>query len=110
MHYLITGDAENEEYPLAYAILIGYLLHESLSGWTYLPPDDVREVSNALSSLTEAGFHKKCKPDSVPELDIYKYPSVYEEDIDEAIEYFRKLKYFYQDAVKNGNAIIRYFH
>jgi len=110
LHYQITGDAENEEYPLAYAIMIGHLLHESWSDWVYLPPDEVKEVSYALSSLSEDDFYMKCKPESVSELDIYKYPSVHKEDVDDALEYFRKLKDYYQDAANKGNAMLRYFH
>ncbi|MBW1803052.1 MAG: YfbM family protein [Deltaproteobacteria bacterium] len=110
LHYLITGDAENEEYPLAYAIMVGYLLHKSWNNLIYLPSDEVREVSDAISSLSEDDFYMKYKPESVSELDIYKYPSVHKEDVDDALEYFRKLKDYYQDAANKGNAMLRYFH
>ncbi len=110
LHYLITGGAENEDYPLAYAIMVGYLLHESWGDWVFLPPDEVREVSDALSSLSEDDFYMKCTAESVSELDIYKYPSVSEEDVDEALEDFRILKEYYADAATKGNAILRLFH
>ena len=90
--------------------MIGYLLHESWGDWVFLPPDEVREVSDALSSLSEDDFYMKCTAESVSELDIYKYPSVSEEDVDEALEDFRILKEYYADAANKGNAILRLFH
>jgi hypothetical protein len=109
LHYLITGGPENEDYPLAYAIMIGHLLHESWGDWVYLSPDEVKEVSDALSTLTEDDFYMKSKPESVLRLDIYRYPSISKKDVDDAIEYFRKLKDYYQDAAKRGNAMLRVF-
>ena len=111
LHYLITGDEEGEEYPLAYAIMVGYPLNESGEDTSFLPPDIVKDVAEGLSTLSEADMRKLCDPDVTPHPEIYKYPfPIHEEDIDEAIEYLKQLREYYQHASDNGNAMLRFFY
>ena len=111
VHYLVTGDAEGGEYPLGHAILGGYMLQESVEDTSFLPPDIVKDVAAGLSTLSEADMRKLFDPDVTPKPEIYKYPfPIHEEDFDEALSFFRRVKEYYQDAAKNGNAMIRLFH
>lgn len=110
LHYFITGEIGDAEYPLGHAVLGGYCLNESWDGLSYLSPDDVVKVEAALSALSETDFYKKCTSDSTPELEIYKFPSISNEDVEESIEDFKRLKAYYRDAAKNGNALIRHLN
>ena len=83
-------------------------MSHGVTGFIYLP-DEVKEVSYAISSLSEDDFYMKCKNKSVSELGIYRFPFIYKENVDDALEYFRKLKNYYQEAANKGNAMLRVF-
>jgi len=59
LNYLITGDVEGGDYPLAHAIMAGHLLHESWNTLVYSSADEVKEVAKALSDLSEEDLRKK---------------------------------------------------
>jgi len=105
VHYLITGDPYSENYPLAYAVMVGYQVHES--NWSFLPYDQVKEVAESLAALSDGDLRKVGETRPIPK--IYKTPSISEDDIEEAFGYFHRLKDYYQDAANNGNSILRVF-
>jgi len=111
LHYLIIGDAENEDYPLAHAIMVGHLLHESRNDLIYSLPDEVKDISRALSTLSKKDLWKNCDPKLTTKAEIYRYPKgVDEHEFDEAMKDFRRLKRFYNNAAEKGNSILRFFH
>lgn len=105
MHYLIIGEADGGEYPFAYAIMGGYPVSESSDEITYLPPDDVKEISNALTAPTDDDLCSRFDTDAIAKAEIYKYNheelKASEDDLDKAQRFFHKLREYYQDAVKN---------
>ena len=106
LHYLITGDVDNEDYPLAYAVMVGYRIYDSRDDWSFLPSDQVKEIAEALAVLSDDDLRKIGEIRPIPE--IYRTPSI-SEYIDEALVYFHKLKDYYQDASDNGNVLLRVF-
>jgi hypothetical protein len=107
LHYLITGDADNEDYPLACAVMAGYLLHKSWNDWSFLPSDQVKEIAEALVGLSDDDLRRVGEIRPIPE--IYRTPSISKDTVEEALDYFHNLKDYYQDASDNGNAILRSF-
>jgi len=111
LHYLITGEEEGEKYPLAFAIRVGHFLHESWSEMSWIAPNEVRDVAEALAVLSEEDLRKRGGEDSMSKVNIYKYPGALSEDdfIDVLME-FNRLKGYYKDASEKGNAMLRFFH
>ena len=110
VHYLITGDADKADYPLGYAIMAGYYLFKDFwPQWSFVPSDYVKDVAEALALLSDDDLRKTGKIRPTPNL--YKYPSMSNGGLclEEPIEYFHKLKDYYQDAADKGNAILRIF-
>ena len=110
VHYLITGDPDNADYPLGYAIMAGYyLFQDSWPEWSFVPSDYVKDVAEALAVLSDDDLRKTGKIRPTPRL--YKYPSMFRGclDLEEAIEYFHKLKDYYQDAPKKRECNTSYF-
>ena len=58
LHYLLTGDENGEQYPLAYAISVGYSINEIWSDLTYVEPHEVKDVADALNDISEDEFRQ----------------------------------------------------
>jgi hypothetical protein len=111
LNYLITGAAEGGDYPLVHAIMAGHLLHESWNDLVYSTVDEVKDVAKALSDLSEENLGKNCNHESIINANIYRFPKgVGEYDLIETTDDFHRLKEYYQNAAKNGNAMLRFFH
>jgi hypothetical protein len=107
LHYLLTGNEHSEQYPLAYAIAVGYSINEIWSDLTYVKPNEVKDIAAALNGITEDEFRSRCVGESIAEKEIYRCP----DDLDDAetvevLEYFFRLKEFYIDAAGKGNAVL----
>jgi len=108
LHYLITGTEEGEEFPLAYAVMVGHPV-EGLGGeFCWLTPEELKDVARALDNLSKEDLRKRSNKDSMSKADIYKYPKgLTKKQLEEVMVYFNKLKEYYKDAAKKGNAMLR---
>jgi hypothetical protein len=107
LHYLLTGEEKSEQYPLAYAIVVGYSINEIWSDLTYVKPNEVKDVADALNDISEDEFRRRCAGGSLAEKKIYRCPDDLDDDETiEVLEYFFKLKKFYIDAANKGNAVL----
>ena len=107
LHYLLTGDENSEQYPLSYAIVVGYSINEIWSDLTYVEPNEVKDVADALNDISEGELRKRCAGGSFAEKEIYRCPDDLDDDETvEVLEYFFKLKEFYIDAASKGNAVL----
>lgn len=75
----------------------------------YLTNEQVVNLNNQISSLTEADLKHKYDPNRMKELSVY--PDIWDEG-EEAFDYiyvnFVALQTFYSEAAKNGEAIITF--
>ena len=111
LHYLITGDPDEGEYPFSFAIMCGYPISEDSDEITYLLPNDVKVISMVLTALTDDDLRSRFDLDAISKAEIYKYEEyrAREDDLNEAIKDFHKLRKYYQDAARKGNAVIHHF-
>jgi len=111
LHYLITGDPNEGEYPLSCAIMCGRPISEDSDEISYLLPDDVKEVAKALSALNDDDLRSRFNPDEIIKAKIYRYENYEadEHDLKEVLRLFHKLRKYYKNAAKKGNAIIHHF-
>lgn len=72
----------------------------------YTTPEQTRELSAALNSISEEEFKSKYDGKLMMQLDIY--PQVWDGDdgLDYLVGYFSELKTFYQTAAENNEAVI----
>ena len=91
--------------------MAGHLLHESWNTLVYSSADEVKEVAKALSDLSEEDLRKNCNNKSLIKAKIYRFPKgVDKYDLKEILDDFHRLKKYYQNTAKNGNAMLRFFH
>lgn len=114
--FLLTGNslANSYEHPLAKVLFSGQLIDEEQDlGYGpahYLTPEQVVDLNNQISTLTEADLKKKYDPQKMTKQGVY--PSVWQEGDDEEfgylMDYFKMVQEVYSEAAKNGEAIITY--
>ncbi len=108
LHYLITGDEESGETPLAYAIMEGRPVVGLGGEFCWLAPEEVKDVADALDALSEEVLWKRSGKDSMSKVDIYKYPGeVIEDKLEDVLVDFNRLREYYKDAAVKGNAVLR---
>ena len=112
LHYLLTGEAEGGEEPLALAILEGTEIGPELDFGParYLTADEVSAVAQALAALTPAELKQRYHPRDMQEKQIY--PEIWEDDdaetVDYLLDFFPVLQRFYADAAARGDAVIHW--
>ena len=107
LHYLITGNESGGDYPLGYAIMTGHPFHEDSSDLTWLAPEEVKDIADALDNLSEEDLLNRCNLGKASKRNLYKYSGYFsKEDVKEAIPYFHKLRNYYRDAARKGNAML----
>lgn len=107
LHYLLTGDEDSVDFPLAYAIVVGHSINEIWEDLTYVEPYEVKEIATAISNISETKIRKRIAGLASGDIDIYKgIDYLDDEDIVETFAYISKLKEFYVEAAINGNAIL----
>ena len=107
VHYLITGDAKGGEYPLGYAIMIGYPFDNYSSDLTWRSPDEVKDIAEALANLSEQDLLKRRNLPKASKSRIYDYPAGFKrKDVEEVLPYFRNLRNYYSAAAKKGSAMM----
>ena len=107
LHFLLTGEAYGESFPLGYAILVGYKVTDDIHGATYLPAEDVKEVARALARISEDEFRERFDPAALRAAEVYR-GALEEDDLDWLLPMFRDLKRFYRLAARKGRAILRH--
>jgi len=111
LHFLITGDPESKRYPLAYAVMAGHSLHESWPELTYVAQEEVRDIADALVGLSEEDLRSNAVSERILTAEIYRHSGrVDEDDFEYTLDLFCRLRAYYQDASRNGNSMLRYFH
>lgn len=112
LHYLLTGEAEGSDEPLALAILEGTEIGPELDFGParYLTADEVKAVAQALAALTPEALAQRYNPRDMQEKQIY--PQIWERDDPNDVEYlldfFPTLQQFYADAAMRGDAVIHW--
>lgn len=106
--FLVTGGVKDEDDPLSWAIGTGYLIgEESIDGAVYLPPDEVKEVAEALSALQDDVVQDRMAPRRLKSAGVYHSPWN-EEELQETMKLFERLRSFYRNAANKGNAVLRH--
>lgn len=115
--FLLTGQGiANANHPLLRVLFSGQIIDEEQDlGYGpahYLTPEQVAELNSEISKITIADLKQKYDPKKMAELEVY--PTIWEQEGDEAFdylcEYFVNLQQVYSDATKNGEAIITFLN
>jgi hypothetical protein len=108
LHYLLTGSASEAPAPLGNAILGGSEIGDDLGYGPsrFLTPEQVREVSSALSSISKEDLANRFDLEAMMAANIY--PVRDESELGLAQEYFGELSRFYAAAAAAGNAMLLY--
>jgi Domain of unknown function (DUF1877) len=72
----------------------------------YTTPEQTKELSAVLNTITIEEFKSRYNGKLMMELDIYPQVWENEEGLDYLVEYFTELKTFYKTAVENNQAVI----
>jgi hypothetical protein len=118
LFYLLTGFSidkhQSAKPPLSWVILSHQIIDEEQDLGNgpahYLTPSQVQLVSDALSSVSEEDL--RLKYDSATMMQLAVYPQIWNEEdaLPYLVDYFNKLKPFYEKAANQGEAIISYIH
>ncbi|MBC7884571.1 MAG: YfbM family protein [Saprospiraceae bacterium] len=115
--YLLTEQTiANTDHPLVRVLFSGQIIDEEQDlGYGpahFLTPEQVAELNIEISKITIADLKEKYDPKKMMELEVY--PTIWEQDGDDAFdyirEYFESLQQVYSDATKNGEAIITFLN
>jgi hypothetical protein len=112
IHFLLTGDGSEGDYPLVNAVLGGKELPETDAGYgpyRYLVPDEVEAVSQALASISAEDLWSRFNASRVKSEDIY--PSIWTGDEDDKAyisQNYEALRRYFADAAASGDAMLLY--
>jgi Domain of unknown function (DUF1877) len=111
LHFLLTGEEwGGGDPPLAYTILGGSVIEDTdFVACFYVTPEQVKEVAEALSTISEADLVNKCKSEEM--VNVYPFnltEEFYEEDLDYLLGYFKDIVEYYQSAAEKGYAMLIY--
>ena len=113
IHYLLTGQAEGGEGPVALAVFGGEEFGPEVGYGParFLLPEQVAQIAGALSKIEASELAKRFNPKDMTAKDIYLTP-MWERDGNEALdyvlEYYQQLPDFYRDAASRGDAVIQW--
>ena len=114
--FLLTGQSlATAEHNLVRVLFSGQLIDEEQDlGYGpahFLRPEQVAELNKEISTITIADLKQKFDPKKMTELDVY--PTIWNEG-DDAFDYladgFSTLQNVFEDATKNGEAIITFIN
>ena len=108
LHYLLTGKPEEAPPPLGNAILGGREIGPDLGYGParFLTPEEVREVSLALSRITAQDLARRF--DLPAMIAAHIYPVRDENELEIAQPYFEQLARYYSEAAAAGHAMLLY--
>lgn len=109
IHFLLNGSAWEGEAPLFNVILGGKEVGEDLGYGKarYLTGKEVQEVALTLVNITEEDLKQRFDSARMNELEIY--PSEdwsRDEEIDYVLSYYKDLKEYYMEAVRQDSAML----
>lgn len=111
LHFLLTGDPWEGEPPLSYAVFGDQPLCEEDFGYgppRYLTPDQVKEVSQALQQLQPDEMRLDYDNEEMRVLQIYSISEDEEDEWEWLLGYFQQLVQFYNQAAKEGQAVVAF--
>jgi hypothetical protein len=113
IHFLLTGDASEGEYPLVNAVLGGNELPDTDAGYgpfRYLVPDEVEAVSQALVSISAKDLWSRFNAARVRSEDIYPSDIWSGDDGDKQYvsQHYEALRQYFSDAAASGSAMLLY--
>jgi hypothetical protein len=105
IHFVLTGNLEDDGSPLSGAILGGQPLGDGdFEEAIFLPPDQVRRTAEALAALDDADFaalhESRTWTDAVYGPNDYEY----------FLENFLEVAAFFEQAAARGNAVMKFFY
>lgn len=115
--FLLTGQSiDNADHPLLRVLFSGQIIDEEQDfGYGpahYLTPEQVAELNNEISEITTSDLKRKYDPEKMTELEVY--PTIWEQEGDDAFEYlreyFKSLQKVYSDATENGEAVVTFLN
>ncbi len=111
IHFMLTGQADGGEGPLADAVMGGEELGDD-QGYgpaRFLSAEQVRAVAHALSQLSTEEFEKGFKPEAMTAAEVYP-DVIWTRDGDEALQYvlenYQVMVSFYRDAAARGDGAL----
>ncbi len=114
IHYLLTGEAEGGAEPLSLAVFGGEAFGPEDVGWEaarFLTPEQVVEVSAALSGLTREELLSRFNPKDMAAKDVYPEGMWRGEGkgaFGFLMDFYPTLVAFYRDAAARGDAVIQW--
>ena len=109
IHFLLTGEVERGEGPLAWAVFAPMLIGEDLGRGPprILMSEHVLELSKALAPLTGDKLKRKCDRTVMNEREIY--PGGWSAgDEDYIADNFNHLKKFYESAARRRMSVVQW--
>jgi len=109
IHFLLTGDVEGGDAPLAWAVLAPTTIGEDLGYGParLLSPDEVTEVSKALAPITADKMKRRFNKETLNERNVY--PNAWRaDDADYIAENFTQLKKLYESAARRRMSIVQW--
>jgi hypothetical protein len=77
-----------------------------VSSW--LSPEEVKEVARALDTVSKEDLKKRSSKESISKVNLYRSPSGHsKKEFEEIMIEFNKLKRYYEEAARKGNAMLR---
>ena len=111
IHFLLTGDPWQGYPPLVNAVLGGAPISQEDIGYgpvRYLTKEAVKQVSDALSTISPDDLWKRFDPEAFLAHQIYPGFTGNAEDKIYICSYFQDLKTFFREAAANDLAMILY--
>jgi len=111
IHFLLTGDPDGGEAPLAWAVLGGEEIGEEIGYGParFLTPQQVKQVSEALAALGESALRERFDAEAMAKAEIYP-DGIWVREGEEALEYlvenYRELVVFYAGAAARGDGAL----
>jgi hypothetical protein len=114
IHFLLTGSAWEGEQPLNFLLTAGEAIEGSETGYgpdRVFTSEDVKQIDNALQSISKKEFESRFDPQKMMEEDIY--PNIWDRPKEEddtlsyISEYFVEMKqYIHTIAAKNMGIVV----
>jgi hypothetical protein len=111
VHFLLTGDPDGGEAPLALAIFGGVELGPDLGygPLRVLEPEEVRDVSAALAALPAEALRARFSPEQFEAAEIYPFGIWADEGADAftwLADAYNAMQAHYRQAAANGHAML----
>ena len=108
MHYLLTGEVWEGDGPLAFLLAGGQQIGGDEGAPRWFTPDEVRDIHQALSAVSDATLWSRFDADEMEQQDID--PGVWDEDEEDLKEeylgYFHELKQVVAAAAQSGRGLV----